>query len=129
MKCKPNIHARTWTNWKLVWNTCTFNKFMTSNTAHKRTPSSYNTWSFFWVQIELGLISFVSYLLLEVGPTQISTEYAALSIACHVGLHVDFSFTNFYWAFRHSPPSVKWTWTISAFSTNRSSYIVMVMGL
>ena len=47
----------------------------------------------------------------------------------HVGLHVDFSSTNFCWAFTPSPPSVKWTWTVSAFSTNESSYIALVKGL
>jgi hypothetical protein len=34
--------------------------------------------------------------LLEVGLTQISVDHAPLSIVCHVGLHVDFSSTNFY---------------------------------
>jgi len=33
--------------------------------------------------------------LLEVGLTQIPADHAALSIVCHVGLHVDFSSTNF----------------------------------
>jgi len=66
--------------------------------------------------------------LLDVGLTQILVDHAPLSIVSHVGLHVDFPSTNFIWAFRPSPPSVKWTWTISAFSTNESSYIAMVKG-
>ena len=61
--------------------------------------------------------------LLEVGLTQILADHEALSIACHVELHV------LLWAFRPSPSSVKWTWTVSAFSINESSYMVMVMGL
>ena len=36
---------------------------------------------------------------------------------------------GFLWAFRPSPSCVKWTWTVSALSTNESSYIAMVMGL
>ena len=35
----------------------------------------------------------------------------------------------FLWAFRPSPPSVKWTWTVSTFSTNENSYIAMVKDL
>ena len=31
----------------------------------------------------------------EVGLTQILVDHASLSTICHVGLHVDFSFTNF----------------------------------
>ena len=61
--------------------------------------------------------------LLEVGLAQILADHEALSIACHVELHV------LLWAFRPSPSSVKWTWTVSAFSINESSYMVMVMGL
>ena len=45
--------------------------------------------------------------MLEVGLTQILVNHAPLSIVCHVGLHVDFSSTKFFWAFRPSPPSVK----------------------
>jgi hypothetical protein len=67
--------------------------------------------------------------LLEVGLTQIPEDHAPLSIVRHVELHVDFSSTNFLGGFRPSPPSVKWTWTVSAFSTNESSYIAMVKGL
>jgi hypothetical protein len=67
--------------------------------------------------------------LLEVGLTQFSVDHAPWSIVRHVGLHVDFSSTNVFWAIRPSPPSVKWTWTVSAFSTNESSYIAMVKGL
>jgi hypothetical protein len=66
---------------------------------------------------------------LEVGLMQIPVDHAPLSIVRHVGLHVDFSSTNFFGAFRPSPPSVKWTWTVSASSTNESSYIAMVKGL
>jgi hypothetical protein len=33
--------------------------------------------------------------LLDVGLTQIPADHGALSIACHVGLHVDFSSMNF----------------------------------
>jgi hypothetical protein len=33
--------------------------------------------------------------LLEVGLTQIPVDHAPLFIVCHVGLHVDFSSTNF----------------------------------
>ena len=33
--------------------------------------------------------------LLEVGLTQIPVDHAPLSTTIHVGLHVDFSFTNF----------------------------------
>ena len=67
--------------------------------------------------------------LLKVGLTQIPVDHAPLSIVRHVGLHVDFSSTNFFLTFRPSPPSVKWTWTVSTFSTNVSSYIAMVKGL
>ena len=35
--------------------------------------------------------------LLEVGLTQIPVDHAPLSTTCHVGLHVDFSSTNFFW--------------------------------
>ena len=34
--------------------------------------------------------------LLEVGLTQIPVDHAPLSIVRHVGLHVDFSSTNFF---------------------------------
>jgi hypothetical protein len=34
--------------------------------------------------------------LWEVGPTQILVDHAPLFIVRHVGLHVDFSFTNFF---------------------------------
>ena len=34
--------------------------------------------------------------LQEVGLTQIPVDRAPLSIVCHVGLHVDFSSTNFF---------------------------------
>jgi hypothetical protein len=64
--------------------------------------------------------------LLEVGLTQIPVDHAPLSTTCHVGLHVDSSSRTFLRAFRPSPPSVKWTWTVSAFFTNESSYIAMV---
>jgi hypothetical protein len=67
--------------------------------------------------------------LLEVGMTQILVDHAPFSITCHVGLHVDFSSTNFFFlTFRPSPSSVKWTWTVSAFSTNEISYIAMDRG-
>jgi hypothetical protein len=66
---------------------------------------------------------------MEVGQTQILVDHAPLSIVRHVGLHVDFHPRTFFWAFRPSPPSVKWTWTVSAFSTNESSYIAMIKGL
>jgi hypothetical protein len=48
------------------------------------------------------------------------------AMVCHVGLHVDFHPRTFLRTFRPSPPSMKWTWTVSAFSTNERSYIVMV---
>ena len=50
-----------------------------------------------------------------------------IAMVYDVGLHVDFSSMNFFLGLH--PPSVKWTWMVSAFSTNESSYIVMVMGL
>ena len=45
--------------------------------------------------------------LLEVSLTQNPVDHAPLSTTSHVGLHVSFSSTNFLWAFRPSPPSVK----------------------
>ena len=42
---------------------------------------------------------------------------------------LDFHPWTFFWAFKSSPLSVKWTWTVSAFLTNESSYIAMVKGL
>jgi hypothetical protein len=38
--------------------------------------------------------------LLEMGLTQILVDHAPLSIVCHVGLHVDFSSTNFFWGLK-----------------------------
>jgi hypothetical protein len=37
--------------------------------------------------------------LLEVELTQIPVDHAHLSTTCHVGLHVEFSSTNFSWGF------------------------------
>ena len=46
--------------------------------------------------------------LLEVGLTQIPVDHAPLSITCHVGLHVDFSFMIIsFWTPWLSPSSVK----------------------
>jgi hypothetical protein len=45
--------------------------------------------------------------LLEVRLTKIPRDHETLSIVCHVGLHVDFSFMKSslgLWAFRASPP-------------------------
>jgi hypothetical protein len=61
--------------------------------------------------------------------TQIPADHAPLSTTCHVGLHVNFSFVDFSLDLWPSPSSVKWTWMVSSFSTNESSYIAMVMGI
>jgi hypothetical protein len=66
---------------------------------------------------------------LEVTLTQILAYHTPLSTTCHVEFPIDISSPIFFWAFRSSPLSAKWTWTVSTFSTNESFYIIIVTDL